>query len=195
MNIRPAENWFWFFDKALDALMIDLSNEMIFRSRYNQKLLIADALYQSAFCIQDATFYYQFYESCAELSLSEPNRVELVLNALAARNYLKPQLPKSWFFMQQPCFFVPAVGEIVVACTQESGECVNLLTIDVGESASLCVVADVHITMSGKTFYLGEPIKVMHDRLAPKNRVSQQQMQSTDTETNQILQNFLSKVC
>lgn len=195
MNIRPADNWRWYFDEEYDCLMLDLSNGMVFRSRYPAKMLTADAFSDFPFSVVDATDYYHFYENCALLPLSEPLKVELVLNALVAKNYLKPQMPKSWYFVQQPMLFQPYKAEVVEACVQDSGERVLLLSVDVGESATLCLIAQASITMSGKTFGLGDVVKVMHDRLAAKHSGGQPQYIDDTQDSNDKLQDFLYKVC
>lgn len=194
MNIKPTEDWCWYFDEKLDTLMVDLSYDIVFRSRLSKKMIIIDALAESAFSIQDATFYYQFFENCGILPLSEPNKVELVLNAIAVRNYIKPPMPKSWYFVQQAHSFTPKLGEIVGAYVQDSGGRVNLLVADVGDNASLCVIAQPMITMAGKTFYLGDAIKIMNNRFVPYHCSSQNVDDSFDFE-KKTLQQFLNEVC
>lgn len=193
MNVRPTEHWCWYFDEKLDTLMVDLSNDIVFRSRLSKKMIIIDALAGSAFSVQDATLYYQFFENCEILLLNEPNKVELVLNAIAARNYIKPPMPKSWYFVQQSHSFTPKLGEIVAAYVQDSGEKVNLLVADVGDNASLCVLAQPIVTMVGKTFYLGDAIKIMNNRFVPCPCSSQRVDDSFDFE-KKTLQQFLNEV-
>lgn len=192
MHIRPTEDWYWYFDEKLDALMIDLSQDMIFRSRLTKKMIIIDALDGREFSVEDATLYYQFSESCEVLALCEPNKVELILNALAVRNYLKPLMPKSWYFEAQTCLFVPKIGDIAVATIQTSHEIVQLLVIDSSSTAALCIIAQPTAFIAGKTYYLGEAIKVMHNRLFPWDPFT---VDRSVAEENDPLTQFLNKVC
>lgn len=188
MNIRPTEDWYWYFDDKLDSLMIDLSNNILFRSRLTKKMIVIDAFEAGDFSIADASLYYQFCESCELLELIEPHKVELILNAIATHNYLKPIMPKSWHFMLQPVSFAPGIGDLAVAQLENTNEYIRLLTIDSSYTAALCLIAEPSVRLSGKTFYLGDAIKVMHNRLLPY--ISQVQSSKADP-----LQCFLNKVC
>ncbi|WP_121144751.1 cell division protein ZapC domain-containing protein [Orbus hercynius] len=169
MTMRPSDNWRWYFDNQYDCLMLEIANDMVFRSRYPSKMLTPDAFRAFPFSVDDASAYYQFYESCVSLSLSEPQKVELVLNAIIAANFLKPQMPKSWYFVQQPMLFTPVLGELVEAQIQGGHQRINLLVVEASEMASLCLIAEPNVNMAGKSFTIAEVVKVMNDRLASKN--------------------------
>ncbi|WP_392553398.1 cell division protein ZapC [Orbus wheelerorum] len=190
ITIRPGDNWHWYFDSKYDCLMLEITSDMIFRSRYPAKMLIPDAFQSSQFSVDDASAYYQFYESCSALNLSEPQKVELVLNAIVANNFLKPQMPKSWYFIQQPMLFTPAFAEVVEAQTQDNAERINLLVVEAGSSASVCLIAQNDVSMVGKTFNITDVVKVMNDRLVSKNSTLIDNKNDNDDESELLMKLF-----
>ena len=167
MRLKPDDNWLWYFDQKHDRLMLDISTQMVFRSRFPAKMLNSDALTESNFTLDDVTLFYQLDESCKLLGLPAEQRAELVLNGIIASRFLKPVLPKSWYFATLPEPVTPQCADIMAVTMRDSNEYAILVVIEVGDSASLCLVAQSSLALSDRTLMQCDVIKVMNDRLIP----------------------------
>src|SRR5699024_5514630 len=86
-----------------------------------------------------AALYFSFEEKCRDFNLSKEQKAELVLNALVAIRYLKPQMPKSWHFVSHGEMWVPMPGDAACVWLSDTHEQVNLLVVESGENAALCL--------------------------------------------------------
>lgn len=167
MPMTPDDNWRWYYDEQHDRIMLDLANGMLFRSRFARRMLTPDAFSPSGFAVDDIALYFSFVEKCQNLVLSAEQQAELVLNALVAIRFLKPQMPKSWHFMTCSALWQPECGDIASAWLSDGGQQITLLVVEATEQAALCLLAQPALTLAGRAMQLGDVIKIMNDRLQP----------------------------
>ncbi|MGV2988995.1 cell division protein ZapC [Vibrio sp. E150_011] len=164
--LKPSDTWIWYMDEDENSLMLDLGNEMVFKTNLSRKLLVECAMGQNNFTVDDASAFQIYKDQISTLDLSEPRQAELALYCVAAKRFHKPVQPKSWFFDHQNTVFEPEEGELVRLTNQHSAG--FFIVLEVGESASLCALVDLEAfnLTSSKGVQFGQSIKVMHDRMA-----------------------------
>ncbi|KLV03773.1 cell division protein ZapC [Photobacterium aquae] len=164
--LKPNNSWMWYYDQKVDALMLDLGDEMVFRVSIPTKHLIPCAFAKSVFTVDDATTYQTYLEGINQLDLSPPRKAELALTAVAASRFHKPMMPKSWFFESSNANCVPQTGDVVTLTTKDGKG--NFLIIENSGCASLCMLASVEgLTLTtSKEMAFCELIKVMNDRMS-----------------------------
>ncbi|MGJ3354369.1 cell division protein ZapC [Providencia sp. Je.9.19] len=165
MKIKPDDHWRWYFDHDHDRVMLDLANGMIFRSCFPAKMLTAFARNEMPFSIEDAGEYYIFDEQAKRLNITLEERAELVLNSLVAFRFLKPQMPKSWYFSTFHYVTEPAQGQLVQVCLENTNCYSTFIIAEAGISASLCLLAEPLLELSDRTLRFCDPIKIMNDRM------------------------------
>jgi cell division protein ZapC len=169
---KPSDTWSWYYDEQQCSLMLNLGEDMIFKTNLVRNKLVDCAFKENEFTVDDASSYQTFKEQISGLELSEPRQAELALYCVAAKRFHKPVQPKSWFFESQiqghEC---PEEGDIVRMNNQYSLG--YFIVLEVGENASLCASVDLdefNLT-SSKALQFGDSIKVMHDRMVDANAI------------------------
>jgi len=170
--LKPSDKWTWYYDDSEEHLMLDLGNDMVFKTNLPRKLIVDCAIGINEFSVDDASAYQTYKEQIALLGLSEPRQAELSLYCVAAKRFHKPVQPKSWFF---DCLSdgqtTPEEGDLI--CLSNSLNEGYFIVLEVGESASLCasVCLDGFELSGSKSLKFGQAIKVMHDRLTVANHL------------------------
>lgn len=174
--LKPNDKWTWYYDDAEQHLMLDLGDNMVFKTNLSRKLIVECAVGINEFSVDDASAFQTYKEQIAYLGLSNPRMDELALYCVAAKRFHKTVQPKSWFFESQSSGDIePEEGDFIHLRNQYSQG--HFIVLEVGEHASL--VASVNL----EEFYLngtkclkyGQAIKVMHDRMKIANHQFQLQ--------------------
>ncbi|WP_114764459.1 cell division protein ZapC domain-containing protein [Vibrio rhodolitus] len=168
--LKPSDKWTWYYDDANQHLMLDLGNEMVFKTNLCRKLIVECAIGVNEFTVDDASAFQTYKEQISHLGFSEPRQAELALYCVAAKRFHKPVQPKSWFF---DCLsdgsILPEEGDFVrLENTHGAGV---FIVLEVGDSASLCASINLdEFSLNGiKALAFGQAIKVMHDRMQITN--------------------------
>lgn len=174
MILVPNDNWQWNYDDKSDSLLLDLSDRMQFTTAYRGKLLTPQAKVSCQFTLDDASHYYHLLECIGELPFSEAERVQIVLNAVAAICFAKPQMPQSWHFREFNLLReAPLFGEVVTLVSGYGHQ--DFLVIEAGETASVCMLLNGSLQLSDdKELQAHNHIKVMNNRIIPFAAVSNQ---------------------
>ncbi|MEL7292300.1 MAG: cell division protein ZapC [Pseudomonadota bacterium] len=163
--LKPSDKWTWYYDDSEGHLMLDLGDNMVFKTNLARKLVVDCAIGVNEFSVDDASAYQTYKEQAALLGLTEPRQAELALYCVAAKRFHKPVQPKSWFFdsLSSGCD-TPEEGDLVRLCNDFSDG--YFMVLEVGESASLCAFVGLEdFQLNGsKALAFGQAIKVMHDR-------------------------------
>lgn len=75
---------------------------------------------------------------------------------------------KSWHFVAHGEMWTPGTGDAASVWLSDTAEQVNLLVVEPGENAALCLLAQPGVVIAGRTMQLGDAIKIMNDRLKPQ---------------------------
>ena len=164
--LKPDNEWKWYFDNELNTLSLDFGqDEKAFCIGIERKNLIADAFSSSLFSVEDASYFSTYSEAIEMLPLPEQKKCQLVLNAVAARRFHKPFLPKSWFFHAHQPSVSPEEGRVIELVTELDSA--QFIVIENSGTASLCMLAQTaNFELSeNKTMQFCDTIKVMNDRI------------------------------
>ena len=165
MKIKPDDHWRWYFDENHDRMMLDLANGMLFRSSFPSKMLTTFARQTTPFTVDDASYYSIFDERARRLNLPNEQHAELVLNSLIALRFLKPQMPKSWYFDVYHQLTEPLLGQLIQISCKETKKNGIFIVAEAGSSASLCLLAQPQFDLSDRSLTFCDPIKIMNDRM------------------------------
>ncbi|WP_229360280.1 cell division protein ZapC [Ferrimonas sediminicola] len=166
----PSANWRWFFEPQHSRLALDLGEEMLFLTPYTPSQLIPDALHGTAFCAEQAEFYTRcINELGKQLTLSDPQLVQIALNATALSFFALPRMPKSWYFSHSQSIVYSKPAKVCRLDTEQGAGL--FVVVQAEERSSLVMLISDSLELGcNKRLAPFEAIKVMNDRLAPAPR-------------------------
>lgn len=176
MILVPDDHWRWMFDEKMDRLLLDLSSDMQFATAYRSKQLTDEARHPAVFSLDDTSHYFHLLECIGELPFGEAERVQIVLNAVAAMRFAKPLMPQSWHLnefnlLSRP----PLLGEVVMLANSLGHA--DVMVIEPGETASVCLLLCGELALTEeKTLHAHQLIKVMNNRIIPFSAVCNGQL-------------------
>jgi len=146
---------------------MDLGDDMVFVSAFKKSQLVNDAFNTSRFSIEQNADFTTFMEKLdGQLPLPDDFICQIILNAVAAKSYYKPLMPKSWFFNTAHSVSSAQAGKIVKL--QSAYEARHYLVVESSTSASiLLLIESAHQLDQSKSLSQFGLIKVMNDRLIP----------------------------
>ncbi|MBU2898872.1 cell division protein ZapC [Vibrio hepatarius] len=169
--LKPSDKWTWYYDDTQQHLMLDLGDDIIFRTNMSKKLVVDCAIGINEFSVDDASAFQTYKEQISHLNLSEPRQAELALYCVSAKRFHKPVQPKSWFFNPVACGEQsPEEGDFIKLLNNHSEG--YFIVLEVGDNASLCALVDIapFVLDGKKSLQFGQAIKVMHDRMSIVNQ-------------------------
>lgn len=173
MILIPDDDWRWIFDEQRQKLLLDLSDEMQFCACLPVKQLACKEAFTQTFDLDDYSLYYHFLECLGEFPFSDPERVLITLNAIAAVKYAKPLVCHSWLYRTAD----------LVTCATETGEVYSVFTnfgyadvmvISAGENASLCILLSPKLQVEADTLlHQSAVFKLLNAKLVPYQAAEQ----------------------
>ncbi|MDP2560366.1 cell division protein ZapC [Psychrobium sp. 1_MG-2023] len=167
MLIKPSRDWQWNFCQDKNRLTLDMGSEMLFVSAFKKNELVNDAFMTQGFSIDHTEDFYLFVEKIEQqLEIPSDFIYQIALNALTAKAFYKPLMPKSWFFSIAAGVSSAQPGKVVHL--QSAHETRHYVIVESNSSAStLLLIEREHQLDERKVLNQFDLIRVMNDRLMP----------------------------
>ncbi|MGV6989336.1 cell division protein ZapC domain-containing protein [Testudinibacter sp. P80/BLE/0925] len=162
--------FYWEYDKAADCLTLcsDTTQRKI------RTALKGEVLTQSAFISCDCEadefmFYTQIMELLEYCDLVAPEKREfLAYTAVAARTFLLPTQPKSWFFeaMDNAATALPEECPYLVQTrVKQNQRIISLLLLASDGNVADCLLLEDELSLPGLCLQFGQPLRIFNNRL------------------------------
>ncbi|MGR6981568.1 cell division protein ZapC domain-containing protein [Testudinibacter sp. P27/CKL/0425] len=168
MNVNGF--FYWEYDKATDCLTLCSQTT----PKKIRTALKGEMLNQSAFIncdceVEDFLFYNQIIELIEYSELITPNQQEFIAyTAVAAKSFLLPKQPKSWFFEACEGSVVPSVAQypcLVQTQIKQTQQTISLLLFDGDDQVADCLLLETALELPGLKLQFGQPLRIFTNRL------------------------------
>lgn len=167
MILVPDEKWRWSFDEQRQKICLDLSADMQFASAIPVKQLATKSAFTAPFTVDDTSHYFHLLECLGEFPFTDPERVQIVLNAITAIKFTRPLVSQSWYYQDVDMLpNEPELGEVFSIVTERMYG--DVMVISPGNTASLCIVISQAIELDAeKVLKQSAVCKLMNSKLLP----------------------------
>lgn len=167
MILVPDESWRWSFDEQRQQILLDLTDDMQFTAAIPAKQLAKKSAFTELFSVDDSSHYFHFLECLGEFPFTDPERVQIVLNAIAAVKFTRPLVSQSWYYQDVDLLSdMPEPGEVFSVVTESMYG--DVMVISPGNTASLCIVISQCIQLDAeKSLKQSAICKLMNSKLLP----------------------------
>lgn len=173
MTKQPDHTWQWHYHQQQQRLVLDIDPEMMFVTSLGRRQIVGaprtndDFLSRHGveFAIHHANDFHHFMEQLEQrLGLSGDKALQISLNAVAAKFFHRPLMPKSWYFNPVDSGQAFEAGEVV--CLSSTTQTRHYLVVEAGDKAALLLLIERNHELNSLTELTQfAVIRVMNDRL------------------------------
>ncbi|MER2493001.1 cell division protein ZapC domain-containing protein [Catenovulum sediminis] len=164
--LQAKADWYWFYDLDSHTMRLNMT-DFVFVTACKASKLIPSAKQTVAFSVADNQSYTEFYSIVEEqLAVSEAICAQIALNAVAQKKFMRPEQPKSWYFLEQHKLKRNLFDQVVML-KSEMQQGIFLIIDENNEFASVMLLSANMKLDERKTLKQFECIKVLQNRIAP----------------------------
>ncbi|MGR3808350.1 cell division protein ZapC domain-containing protein [Pasteurella testudinis] len=171
--------FYWEYDQAADCLMLcsDATQRKI-RTALKGEMLCQQALSRCDCETEDFLFYSQIIDLIEYSDLITPSQLEFIAyTAVAARLFLLPIQPKSWFFEFAPhsqpqnqsaeSDWLNDMPAFVQTTIKQNQQPITLLAVGGDGDVVDCLLLEAQLELPGLRLQFGQPLRIFNNRLQP----------------------------
>ncbi|WJG07649.1 cell division protein ZapC domain-containing protein [Aliiglaciecola sp. LCG003] len=163
--LLPSGKWKWFIDQASSSLLVELDAGLTFQTAYqvSQLKVSPDGLF---FDIEHSDYFIQCIDALDEsgVPFDDSIKMQIAINASAARCFHKPVLNKSWLYTKQNLCLIDDQQQL--AWISHNQETYLVMTLERKGDTVLCMnLSEQFVTSDHKIHPQFSLLSVLSDRL------------------------------